>query len=114
MHNPPKTMNKHLDRLTLGSALLALLGAAACSSSDDSGNLTPGANGLEVEDVTRTEGDSGASVFTFTISLATAHASVVTVDYSTVAGSAQDESSGGDFQSASGTQIGRASCRERV
>ncbi|MCB1236920.1 MAG: putative Ig domain-containing protein [Verrucomicrobiae bacterium] len=57
---------------------------------------------LSIDDVTVTEGNSGSSLATFTVTLAPAAAQEVRVDYTTVAGTA---SSPGDYATTSGTLI---------
>jgi hypothetical protein len=60
----------------------------------------PGAAGISISDVTLTEGNSGTTNATFTVSLSTTAAQTITVQYSTLDVSA---TAGSDYQSTSGT-----------
>jgi large repetitive protein len=57
---------------------------------------------LSINDVSASEGDSGATAFTFTVSLSPANAQPVTVDYATVDGTA---TAPGDYQAVSATTL---------
>lgn len=95
-------MNKKLHSLAAGLPILGLLGLSACSDSEDSNQLVPAATTIGIDDVTSAEGDSGSSVFAFTVALSQAHEEVVTVQYATVDGSAQGSS---DYQPAGGLLV---------
>ncbi|HEX8138617.1 MAG TPA: Calx-beta domain-containing protein [Pyrinomonadaceae bacterium] len=71
-----------------------VIGNLACTSAG------PSASTLSINDVTVTEGNSGTTDAVFTVTLAAANTSAVTVQYSTADGTA---TAPGDYQSASGT-----------
>jgi Calx-beta domain len=79
-------------QLAFAAAALFLVLAAASAAAD--------APSLAVNDVTVTEGDSGAKNAVFTVALSASSAAPVTVDYATVDGSAKTPD---DYAAASGT-----------
>jgi hypothetical protein len=79
-------------QLAFAAAALFLVLAAASAAAD--------APSLTVNDVTVTEGDSGAKNAVFTVALSASSASPVTVDFATVDGSAKSPD---DYAAASGT-----------
>ena len=79
-------------QLAFAAAALFLVLAAASAAAD--------APSLTVNDVTVTEGDSGAKNAVFTVALSASSANPVTVDYATVDGSAK---AADDYAAASGT-----------
>ena len=94
---------------TFASAL-ATTGVITATATDALGNTSefspcrpitaPPTASLSIADATATEGDSGTSNLSFTVSLSAAASTVVTVQYSTIAGTALE---GLDYQFASGT-----------
>ena len=84
-------------RLTLLALLLALATPLAGASA---GPAAPEAASLAIGDVTLTEGDSGSTNATFTITLSESSADAVTVDYATADGTALAPD---DYTGASGT-----------
>ncbi|HEX8844674.1 MAG TPA: S8 family serine peptidase [Pyrinomonadaceae bacterium] len=71
-----------------------------CVTVQGSGNSAPTTPTLSINDVAVTEGNSGTSNATFTVSLSAASASQVTVAYTSADGTA---TSGSDYQSVTGT-----------
>ncbi len=58
---------------------------------------------LSIDDVSITEGDAGTKTLDFTVTLSAISANVITVDYATFDGSAQDENGDGDYDADAGT-----------
>lgn len=73
--------------------------ASAASNSVTPGTLAP-LPSLSINDVSRAEGNAGITQFTFTVTLAPASASAVSVDYATIDDTAK---AGSDYSTTSGT-----------
>jgi hypothetical protein len=86
-----------------GLPVLSLLGLAACSGGGGGDPVAPAAATLDVNDIQLAEGDSGSTFFDFVVSLSAAQESVVTVDFGTSDGTAQDEGGDGDYNAVSGS-----------
>src|SRR6185436_469183 len=88
-----KTINLNLSNPTGGAALGG--GSAVLTILDDDPKPT-----ISINDVSKAEGNSGATSFDFTVTLSTPSGQVVSVDYTTLGGTAV---LGSDYQLASGT-----------
>jgi uncharacterized protein len=76
----------------------ALLGTATATGTINNDDLPPAGN-LSIDDVNTTEGDSGNTIFTFTVTRAGGSTGAVTVDYVVTGGTANAADFGGAFPS---------------
>jgi CSLREA domain-containing protein len=88
--------------VTLSTPVNALLGTAAAAGTILDDDSLPFVPAISIGDVSRSEGDSGATLFTFPVTLSGASANPVTVAWTTASGTA---SAGADFVAAGGTVV---------
>lgn len=88
--------------VTLTSPTNATLGTSTATGTIVDDDALPAVPSLTIGDVTQFEGDSGATLFSFPVTLSASSAIPVSVSWSTIAGSAV---AGSDFAAANGTLV---------
>ena len=86
-----------------GNAVLGDGSATGTITNDDSAPPPPATPSLSINDLSVTEGHSGTTSATFTVSLSAAATGTVTVSYATAASGSNPATSGTDFTAASGS-----------
>ncbi len=93
-------MKKHVSLLLAVCLLSSVILSAGCTDSGSKKKLKAAIGSIMIN-----EGNSGTTVFIFTVGLSKAAKADVSIDYATSPETAEDETGSGDFTSASGTLV---------